>query len=444
MLRLVRRLAVPASVGFLFNTLYYVADTFFAGLLSTDAQAALSRAFPVYFLLIAIGAGLGQATTALIANAVGARKYERAGLFGAQAIVYGAIASVAVSILGVWFAPALFRVMGAGAAEVALGLEYMNTVLVWAWLFVLPMIVSGVLSAQGDTKTLRNVLVGGFFLNLLLNPLFMFGIGPIPGLGVRGLAVATVFIQSLGFVYFLYRMKPTTIKAFMVGWGRYLPRARPARDIAVQALPATLSLLMVAIGFFIVTAYVSNFGEDAVAAFGIGTRIEQIVLLPTIGLNMACLSITGQNYGARRYERVREGFRVCLIAGGVLMTLGACVLLFFGRPLVSLFSQDPEVIDIGTRFLQIECLALWAYMIWFLCVSVLQGLKRPLVAMAIGVIRLVVAPIVAFGLLVGMLGFGLDSIWWSVVAITWIAAIVTFVYTRKKMDRMLSRRLPAS
>ncbi|MBL9127601.1 MAG: MATE family efflux transporter, partial [Verrucomicrobiales bacterium] len=302
--RLVRELAIPASVGFLFNTLFNVVDTWWAGRISTEAQAALSLSFPVFFILIATGSGIAQGATALVANALGARDPDTARHYSAQS---GLLAvGVGVVLLGVgWaIAPFLFRILGAREEYLGLSLAYMNVILGGSVFFLLQSVLNGGLQAQGDTRTYRNALVCGCLLNAVLDPWFMYGGAGLPAMGIAGIALSTVLITAGGTVYVAYRLRRTPIgKAFTRR--DFRPSAAAFREIARQGLPASLNMMTVALGIFVITWFVGRFSPEGVAAYGIATRIEQMILLPTIGLNIATLTLSGHNFGAGRLDRVR-------------------------------------------------------------------------------------------------------------------------------------------
>ncbi len=203
---LVRKIAVPASIGFFFNTMYNVVDTFFAGFISTDALAALSISFPVFFIIIAMGSGISQGGTALIANALGEKDQAKAHHTCVQCLSFGAFFAVALTALGLLSAPMLFQILGASGEYLEIALDYINLILCGTLFIVIQSIANACLNAQGDTKTYRNVLIASFFLNCVLDPWFMYGGLGIPSMGIKGIALATIMIQFLGMLYVLHRL----------------------------------------------------------------------------------------------------------------------------------------------------------------------------------------------------------------------------------------------
>ncbi len=416
------RIALPMSVGMFFNTMFNVVDTFCAGWLGTEALAALSLSFPVFFTVFAAGSGLSQGTTALLANALGAGRHEEARRVFAQSLLFTLAAGVVLSIAGLLAAPALFRQLGAEGDYLRTALAYMNVILSGGVVFLLSLVLNTPLSAQGDNRYYRNVLIAGFFANLVLNPVLMLGLAGLPALGVAGIALATVLVQTAGAIY-LGR------HALRVAWCGGLSRADfkpdPAllRRIAGQAVPAALNMLTIALGIFVITWFVKHFGKEAVAASGIATRIEQIVLLPTIGLNAAVLSITGQNHGAGLSHRVREAWVTNVKLGAGLMLLGGALVWLLREPAMRLFTQDEAVIGHGRDYLLSAALTLSAYPILFVTVFAMQGVKRPAYGLWMGIYRQLLAPVVVFHTLAFTLGWGLWGVWWGICLVTWSAAL---------------------
>ena len=192
---LVRRLAIPAGTGFFFNTMFNVVDTWYGGRLSTTALAAMSLSFPVFFIILSIGTGVSTGATALIGNALGRADHAEARQYVLQTFSFALIHALALTFLGLVFSPLIFRSMGAQGEYLALALSYMNVIFAGAPFFLLNFVMSAILNSHGNTVTYRNFLITSFFLNLGLDPWFMYGGLGIPAFGLPGVALATVAIQ---------------------------------------------------------------------------------------------------------------------------------------------------------------------------------------------------------------------------------------------------------
>lgn len=420
--QLIWRIAMPMSVGMFFNTMFNVVDTLCAGWLGTESQAALSLSFPLYFVVFATGSGISQGATALLANALGARDTAEARRVFAQSLLFVVVAGVLISLAGWLVAPSLFRLLGAEGAYLSTVLEFMNVILGGGVFFLLPMILNSVLSAQGTTWVYRNFLIAGLVANIVLNPLLMWGWVGLPALGVAGIALSTVLVQVGGAVFLWSHVRKVE---YCHDFRRddFKPNLQVLQRIAGQAIPAALNMLTIALGVFVITWFVKHFGKEAVAATGIATRIEQIVLMPAIGLNAAVLSIVGQNHGAKLPHRVREAWLTNVKIGAGLMLIGGLLVWLLRDPAMRLFTQDQVVIGHGRDYLCCSSLALAAYPILFVTVFAMQGIKQPAYGLWMGLYRQLVAPVLVFHTLAFTLGWGLWGVWWGICIVTWSAAL---------------------
>lgn len=427
-------LAVPASVGFLFQTMFNVVDTYFAGIIGTTAQAALSLAFPVFFIVVSVGSGVQVGTTALIAHALGAEDRRAAGEFARQGLAFGLITAAALTFLGLTLARPMFRLLGAEGDYLAACLDYMLPIFALAVSPVLIYVFNALLQAVGDTKSFRNVLMASALANVGLDPWFVYGGLGLPPMGITGIALATMICQAGGAAYLGVKARRTGLYA-EPGSGGWLPRARPFADIARQSLPAAFNYATMGLGIFVITYFVAHFGQAAVAAYGVATRVEQIALMPSIGLNIAALTLVARNYGAGRMDRVRETLNTCLVYGAMLM--GTCTVLLYALAptLIALFTADAAVASEGARFLRIMAFLLYAYVLLFVHVACMQGLKRPMFAVWVGLWRQIAAPVALFWITTRLLDLGIGAIWWSIVAINGSAALFSLVYVRRVLAR---------
>ena len=392
---LVRKLAVPASVGTLFQTLYTIVDTFYAGKISPEALSALSKSFPIYFLIIATSIGVTVAGTSLIGSSIGEKNEKNVLSYFGNVIIYSIIISIVVSILGFAFGEKIFLLMNSSQEVTILGLEYINVIFLGTILFISVVALNSFLHAEGDTKTYRNVLIFSFFLNIILNPIFIFGFLFIPPLGITGIGIATLIAQFVSLLVILIkilnnqRIKQITLDHFKAKFF-FL------KNIFFQSMPITIAILGYSIAATIVFTYVGLFGEYAVAGYGSATRIEQVVLLPILGINTAIISIIAQNIGAKYYDRVEQSYFTSIKYGLFIMLIAGVVIFISADIVPKFFSSNPEVIMHGSMYLKISAFILPAYPIFFLSNGFFMALKKSEKAMVNNIARNVIVPVLSF------------------------------------------------
>jgi putative MATE family efflux protein len=425
----IREIGLPASIGFFFNTMFNVVDTFFAGLVSTEAVAALSLSFPVFFIILAVVQGLSSGASALISNAIGAKNEKEAEHIAAQILTFGVFCYGLLSVVGLYVSTPIFELLGAKGQYLEMVRAYMDVIFIGSLFFILAYTANSILYAHGKSRYIRNFLIFGFFLNAALNPWFLFGGFGIPAMGLKGIALATVVTMICGSIYIFYKViQEGYLK--IVSWRDFIPQKAAFWNIAKQSLPSSLNMMTVGTGIFVITYFVKNFGEAAIAAYGIGMRIEQITLLPSIGLTIATLSIVGQNNGAGKIDRVEEAIRLNLYYGGWIACFGLIFMTLFAKPLYLIFTRNEEVLNVGIPYLHVAAFTCGAYILLTIHIAALQGIKKPHYALIFSFLRQIIAPICIFSFLINRLHEGIISIWWSIFTITWSAAFATMFVTR--------------
>jgi len=423
---LVKKIAIPASVGTLFQTLYNIVDTFFAGKISPEALSALSKSFPIYFIIIATSIGVSVAGTSLIGNSIGENNKKNILYYFSHIIIYGLIISIFITFLGLNYSEKVFYLMGSTSEVTNLGTSYTDTIYYGSILFILVVSLNSLLHAEGDTKTYRNVLIISFFLNIILNPIFIFGFLFIPALGVKGIAIATLIAQFVAFAIILTkvilneRVKEITKEFFTIKF-YYL------KNIFFQSMPITIAISGYSIAASIVFTFIGMSGENAVAGYGAATRIEQVVLLPILGINTAIISIISQNFGAKYFDRVKQTYFTSIKYGLFIMAISGMLVYFTSSIVPSFFSNDPEVIDYGTRYLKIAAFILPAYPIFFLSNGFFMALKKSENAMIINLLRNVLVPILVFYLAM-YLSADYNNFFWLWAVFQWALSLLLLMF----------------
>jgi putative MATE family efflux protein len=433
---LLEKVTIPASVGSLFQTFYNLVDTWFAGRISAEAIGAIAKSFPIYFVIIAVGVGIGAATNASIGNLLGAKKTNQASLLVAQSIVFAIIISIIVTLFGLNASDFLLTVMGSDLQSIILTREYLDIIFYGTFIVMIQISLNGTLNAQGDTKSYRNVLIFSFFLNIILNPIFIWGYGFIPAFGIGGLAIATVISQLIGTVYLAYKVNSCKLRKYLY-IQCFIPKYALMRDLLSQAVPIMFSMLFIGVGIFNILYFIGQFGELATAGYGAALRVEQVFLLPVIGLNTAVLSIGGQNFGAKEFYRIKELYYKALLFGCSFMAIAGIILFFGAEFFVSQFTNNTEAIYHGAIYLKIAALIGPIYPVFFITTAVFQALKKSIYSLYLSILRLTAFPFLSLWYVINVRGGNYNDIFYTIMATNWLMglAVLFFIpfFFRKKL-----------
>jgi putative MATE family efflux protein len=348
-----RNQSIPMMFGLVFLLSVHLVDTYFVGQLGTDALAAMTFTFPVISLVMSISMGLGVGTTAAVARALGTGDTAAVRRLATHAVLLGVLVVAVISVLGIATQRAVFSALGADDTLLPLLEQYMTTWYAGALCVVVPMLLNSIQRASGDARTPAVIMMVLAVSNLVLAPLMIFGLGPVPALGIGGAAIATVSAQALTLlisVYFvgvrmklidLDRLRRPRLAEILGSW----------RQILGVGVPAAITNALAPVATALLTAIVASQGSAAVAGFGIGSRIEGMLLLAPMALAASLTPFVGQNYGAHQNERVVEGLRLAR-RFVLLWGLGAwLVLLVTASWVARVFSQDAAVVEAARSYL---------------------------------------------------------------------------------------------
>ncbi|WP_321515321.1 MATE family efflux transporter [Marinifilum fragile] len=345
-------LAIPMVLEMVFESVFAIADIFFVSQLGDDAVATVGITETITTIVYAIGFGLSMATTALVARRVGEKKFEKAAKVSAQAIVTGAIASVFIAIVGIFFSKDLLRLMGANSTILNEMSGYATIILGSNMIIMLLFINNAIFRSAGDAALSMRVLIIANGLNIILDPLLIFGLGPIPAMGVEGAAIATSIGRGLAVIYqFVLLFKGSgkihiKIEHFSLRWKTIKKLIQLSLGGIGQNIIATSSW----IGLMRIMA---EFGSAAIAGYTIAIRILIFILLPSWGLSNAAATLVGQNLGANQPERAEKSVWA---AGRINVAfLGLIGIIFFLFPayFIELFTDDQGIVVNGIQALKI-------------------------------------------------------------------------------------------
>ena len=363
-------------------------DTYFLGMVGDEALAAYSFGFPILMIVTSVAIGLGAGTSSVVARAIGAENTERARRLVTDSLILSFVVIGTISIVGIFTIDPLFRLLGVPEDMLPTMRVFMTILYGGVPFVVVGMVGMASMRATGDTVLPGKLMIGGAILNVVIDPLLIFGLGPFPEMGLYGAATAgltarfTVFVVT---VYFLrYRLDMISFdipdrEELLSSW----------RDILHVGVPAAATNVIVPVGTALITAMIARYGPEAVAGFGVASRIESMVLVIYYAMSSIIGPFVGQNLAAGKGDRIQQSLRLCAVFC-VLSGLAMAALLALGSGfLPGLFSDNPAVTDVTRLFLWIAPIGYGAYGIVMVVNAAFNGLGNPMPGVVISVTRIV-------------------------------------------------------
>ena len=362
-------LAVPMVLEMLMESVFAVVDIFFVSKLGADAVATVGLTESAMTIVYAIGIGLSMATTALVSRRIGEKKNKEAGLVAFQAIAIGLFISLLLAIPGFFFAKKFLDLMGASSQMIENGHWYPAIMFGGNMVIMLLFIINAVLRSSGDAALSMRVMWIANIINLILDPLLIFGIGPFPELGLMGAAIATTTGRGIAVIYqlfILFRGKHRIklyLESIRIKFGIMIKLLKISGGGILQNLIATSSWIFL-------VRIISVSGPDALAGYTIAIRIIIFALLPAWGLSNAASTLVGQNLGANRPDRAEQSVWATAYANMIFMGMLSLILIAFPDFWIRIFISDPQVVDYG-----IQCLRIISYgfIVYGLGMVLIQG-----------------------------------------------------------------------
>ena len=419
-----KTMTIPMIFGMITLMMFNIVDTFFISLLGTEPLAAVSFTFPVTFTVISLAIGLGIGTSAVIAKALGSNKIDEARFDASISLMVGVVLVIVLSSVGYLLIEPIFTLLGAGAQVLPLIHEYMNVWFIGSVFLITPMIGNSVLRASGDTKTPSIVMGGAGLINAVLDPILIFGFGPVPALGIQGAAIASVVAWSVAVVIILYIL---AVKKRLLSLKAGKQTVTGAiRKILKIGLPAAGANMLTPVAMAVMTALVAHHGPEAVAAFGVGSRIESIASILVLALSMTLPPFVSQNFGAGKLCRVKEAYTGTLKFVMVWQFAIYVLLIAFSGVISQLFGKEQAVIDVIKLFIYTIPLSYGLQGVIILSNSSFNALHKPMNALVLSVIRLFIfyVPFAYIGneiagLLGLFIGAAIGNLFTAIVAYKW-------------------------
>lgn len=430
-LRSLITLSVPIVLANILQAGYQLTDAFWVGRLGSAAVAAVSVSFPIMFLSIALGAGLAIAGSTLIAQYVGAKNHSMVNHVAAQTLLMVIIVSAVLGVIGYTLTPALLHLMGVAPDVYANALGFMHVSFIGLVSSFSFFMFQSIMRGIGETTLPIYIVLGTVILNFILDPLFIFGFGPVPALGVMGAALATLGTQTIAALIGLTVLFGGKY-GIHLSWANFVPDYSFIRRTFFLGLPASIEQSARAFGLTVMTFLIASFGTLTVAAYGVGSNVLQVVLIPGMGLSMAISVLVGQNIGAGNIERAaRIGRLGAWLSFWILSGVGVIVFIFAPHLVAFFIPEDPAVIALGSTFLRTMSLA-WG------CMGVQLALNGVFRASGNMVVTMMLTLVSQWGIqfplayiLSKHTALGASGIWWAFPIANILSVLITLgVYAK--------------
>jgi len=424
--RTIVRMAVPMLAGTFAINMYNLTNAWFVSRLGTEALAAISFTFPVVMLLMFLTRGLGSGAVTLVAHAIGGRDAKRAAEITTHALILAVVCAAVMTAAGLATIDPVFSRLGANGVVLDLTARYMRLWYVGAVVMVLQMVSADIIMSTGNTKAVSLLMVGSTVLNVFLDMGLIFGMFGMPRMGIVGAALATILAQGamLAVAFYLLVRKFRLIDTGSIRWR---PLLKSWGQILRFAVPAALGMVLAPISSAVITKLVASYGDAAVAAVGVASRIEMFAFMIPMSVGMSLIPFIAQNYGAGRMDRIRQarkGTMAFAVLYGVFIGL---LFIVFAEPMARLFSEDRAVVAVLSLCITITCMGFGMMEVNRYASFTMTGTHEPLRGSMLNVIRaafLLIPLSVAGGFWFGLAGIfwgrlmtdilaGLIGLWWS-------------------------------
>lgn len=383
------RMAIPMLAGTIAHNTYNFVDAMFVGKLGTVPLAAMGFTFPVVTLLIFIAGGIGTGVTTLTSHALGRRNREDAQRMVTHGTLLVILVAAVIAIAGFLSIKPIFTLLGADEKTMPFIREYMNIWYLGALFMALPMMGNGILISLGDSKAASSFMVLGALLNCILDPVMIYGLAGFPAMGMTGAALATVVAQALSTIWLIWLLagkhKLLRIKNLSLA---LFPKS--CRRISDFAIPASLSMILMPLASAVLTALISKFGNEAVAAVSAASRVEMFSFIIPMALGMSLVPFVSQNFGAGHIDRIYQA-RIYSIRFALLYGAIVAVVMFFAAPMLALiFTDDQNVMKMFTLYLRIVSVGFGMMEVHRYCGFFLTGIHHPVLSTVLNGFRILI------------------------------------------------------
>ena len=441
-------LAIPIMFGMGIQTLYNLVDMIFIGRLGGHAITGIAFNMPLFFLVLGLTMGLGTGVTASIARFIGQDNKKEADNSAEHAVFIAVIISFSLSSIGLMFGKTILALFGAEGEILSLGWEYLHVMCVGMPFMIFSGFFRSILAGEGDMKFPMMVAGLGTILNIILDPIFIFELESYGGfgfgLGVAGAAMATVISQIIVFCVFVYMLfvKQHSYITFRLKYFSFSMDI--IWDIVKVGLPASLSMVVMAIGQGVFNKILIHFSTDTVAAYQIAGRIDMLVFLPIFSVAASLTTLVGMFFGAKEYDALRFTIRYGIMSAFFITVLASIFIYLFAELAVGFFTDDKLIISISVTFLKLFAFVYPLISIGITTGRVLQGLGKGLPVLIITIVRVlgVSAPLAVF--FIFYMGKPVEWVWYSMMVSTIVAFTIALIWLVSTLRTLPTVKLETS
>ena len=418
-------MALPIIAGMMVQTLFNVVDIMFIGWLGAEEVTAVAFVSPLFFIIIGLTVGLGAGVTASIAQFIGQKDKKNADNCAEHTILLGIVITLILSFLGIAFGEELLVLLGASGNILDISYTYLKVLLYGIGLAVFSLFFRAILAGEGETKIPMFIGLIGTLLNLVLDPIFIF----VLEYGVKGAALATVISQAVMVVSYLFVIfvRKSTYITFNISDFKYSTSI--INTIFKIGIPSSISMLIISFGRVVMNRILINYSVEAVAAYQIVSRIDMLLFMPILGIAISLTTIVGMFFGAKEYKKLVSIVRYGLLRAVYITIISVAILFIFADRILPLFSDDPEVLNIGITYLRIIILAYPAVGLSVICSRICQALGQgmPLLVTTVTRVLIITAPLSYYFYITGK---PIEWVWYAQVFAILIAASISFGWLR--------------
>ena len=426
-------LTVPMLFGMIGMVIFNLADTYFIGKLGVTQLASISFTFPVIMFVNSLSQGIGIGTSSLVSRNVHVADRQTIKMMAGRNLLLGVLVVLIFVTAGLFTIKPLFTALGASEDILGYIKDYMTIWYIGVPFVVVPMIGNNIIRATGDTLIPGMLMLTSAAINIILDPLLIFGIGPFPEMGIKGAALATVIARSVGLVFILIILikrekllsfRLGKIKAILATW----------KQVFYVAGPAALALLITPLSIGLITRIISGFGKEAVAAFGVASRVEMFALMVVVSLGTVMIIFIGQNLSKHRFDRIFKALKYALTFSLSWGALVFVILLLFRQPIAAVFTKDVNVVAITASYFLIVGASYGFQGLVILSTASFNGLNKPYPSAFFSLLRMLVLYVPLAWL--ASRYFGLNGVFWAGLLANIVAGSLSYLFLYKKVCRL--------